>query len=288
MSLFSRKAKDEPQPRPGTQSTTPPPSSFLPSTPLKRDDFQVILEDLRAGALYQRSLMPDPPPAVPGYDFGCLLRPARTVSGDFYDVLRIDERRVGILVADASGKGVPACLMALLCHGFFRVRPNPAAGPAETLKAVNAMLYGNAKRGTFVSCLYGVLDIQSHQLTIANAGHLPAVVWHGRERVATTHRSNGPILGVLTPTMFDSAIGEETVPLNPADRFVFFTDGMNEAMAPGEKEFGMEHLRKRLLAQGDGPSTDFVRDLGSQIDLHAGGGEQSDDITIVSGRRLPQ
>ncbi|HEX7900150.1 MAG TPA: SpoIIE family protein phosphatase [Planctomycetota bacterium] len=284
MSLFSRKAKDES--RPGTRDHTPPPSPPLP-THLKRDDFQVILEDLRAAALYQASLMPEVPPAVPGYDFGSLLRPARTVSGDFFDIFRVDERRVGILVADASGKGIPACLMAVLCHGYFKVRPDPAAGPAQTLKAVNAMLYGNAKRGTFVSCLYGVLDVQTHQLTIANAGHLPAVIWHGRERVATTHRSNGPVLGVLNPPLFDSSIGEETLALKPADRFVFFTDGMNEAMAPGQKEFGMEHLRKRLLAQGDGPSTDFVRDLGSQIDLHAGGGEQSDDITIVSGRRLP-
>src|SRR5687768_9224292 len=179
MSLFSRKAKDEPASQPGTPVPPAPPASLLPST-LKRDDLQVILEDLRAGALYQRSLMPETAPPVPGYDFGALLRPARTVSGDFYDILQIDDRRLGILVADASGKGVPACLMALLCHGFFRVRPNPYAGPAETLKSVNSMLYGNAKRGTFVSCLYGVLDFQSHQLTIANAGHLPAVVWHGR------------------------------------------------------------------------------------------------------------
>ena len=285
MGLFSR--KDEPQARPGTRDHTPPPSPPLPTT-LKRDDLQVILEDIRAGAQYQCSLMPEVPPAVPGYDFGSLLRPARTVSGDFFDILRIDDRRVGILVADASGKGIPACLMAVLCHGYFKIAPHAAAaGPAQTLKAVNAMLYGSAKRGTFVSCLYGVLDIQSHQLTIANAGHLPAVIWHGRERVATTHRSNGPVLGVLQPAQFDAAIGEESVPLKPADRFVFFTDGMNEAMAPGQKEFGMEHLRKRLLAQGDGPSAEFVRDLGSQIDLHAGGGEQSDDITIVSGRRLP-
>jgi sigma-B regulation protein RsbU (phosphoserine phosphatase) len=283
MSLFSRKG-NEPEPRPGTQ--TPSPSASL-SVGLKRDDLQVLLDDLKAGAQYQRSLMPETPPAVPGYDFGCLLRPARTVSGDFYDILRVDERRVGIVVADASGKGIPACLMAMLCHAFFRVRPSPAAGPAETLKAVNAMLYGNAKRGTFVSCLYGVLDPQKHEITVANAGHLPSVVWHGRERIATTHRSNGPVLGVLSPNLFDNAIGEETIALRPSDRFVFFTDGMNEAMAPGQKEFGMEHLRKRLLAQGDGPSADFVRDLGTQIDLHAGGGEQSDDITIVSGRRLP-
>jgi serine phosphatase RsbU (regulator of sigma subunit) len=285
MGLFSRKAKED-TPRPGPAAEKPLSSPTLP-VPLKRDDLEVLLEDLRAGATYQRSLMPDIPPAVAGYDFASLLRPARTVSGDFYDILRINERLIGVIVADASGKGIPACLMAMLCHAFFRVRPRPDAGPAETLRAVNAMLYGNAKRGTFVSCLYGVLDIEAHTLTLANAGHLPAVIWHGRERIATTHRSNGPVLGVLSPNLFDPAIGEETIPLRPSDRFVFFTDGMNEAMAPGQKEFGMEHLRKHLLAQGDGPSAHFIRDLASQIDLHAGGGEQSDDITLVSGRRLP-
>ena len=286
MNMFGRRSKDEPPTRPGgVESATPPPHA--PGAPLKRDDLQILLEDLQAGASYQRSLMPEIPPAVPGYDFGTLLRPARTVSGDFYDIVRLDERRVGILVADASGKGVPACLMAMLCHAFFRVRPDPAAGPARTLQAVNAMLYGNAKRGTFVSCIYAVLDHAAHTLTMSNAGHLPAVVWHGRERIATTHRSNGPVVGVLSPNLYNPQIAEETIPLRPSDRFVFFTDGMNEAMAPGQKEFGMEHLRRRLLAHGEGGSSEFVRDLGAQIDLHAGGGEQSDDITILSGRRLP-
>jgi serine phosphatase RsbU (regulator of sigma subunit) len=284
MNLFGRRGKDDPI-RPGVESTTTPPSASGLS--LKRDDFQIILEDLQAGAAYQRSLMPETPPLVPGYDFGCLLRPARTVSGDFYDILRLDERRIGILVADASGKGVPACLMAMLAHAFFRVRPDPVAGPAKTLQSVNAMLYGNAKRGTFVSCIYAVLDTAQHTLTMSNAGHLPSVIWHGKERIATTHRSNGPVVGVLAPAIYNGQIGEETVSLRPGDRFVFFTDGMNEAMAPGQKEFGMEHLRRRLLAHGDGVSADFVRDLAAQIDLHAGGGEQSDDITILSGRRLP-
>lgn len=285
MSLFARRGKDDPPTKSwDVSASTPPPA---PVASLKRDDLQILLEDLRAGAAYQRSLMPETPPAVPGYDFGTLLRPARTVSGDFFDIVRLDESRVGIFVADASGKGVPACLMALLCHAFFRVRPDPTAGPAQTLQAVNAMLYGNAKRGTFVSCIYGVLDSAAHTLTMSNAGHLPSVIWHGKERIATTHRSNGPVVGVLSPSIYDRQIGEETVPLRPGDRFVFFTDGMNEAMAPGQKEFGMEHLRKRLMAQGDGGSAEFVRDLAAQIDLHAGGGEQSDDITILSGRRLP-
>lgn len=253
---------------------------------VRQIDIEVLLQDLEAGAKYQRSLMPERPPGVAGYDLGALLRPARSVSGDFYDYFPAGPNRLGIVVADASGKGIPACLLAVMCQLLFRTRPEQDASPARTLANVNRMLLGNVKRGTFISGIYAVLDTGTHTLTMANAGHLPAVVWHGRAKVATTHRSNGPILGVLQPAAFDAEVGEETVRLDPGDRFVLFTDGMNEAMAPGQKEFGMEHLRKRLMAQSDGPSAEFLRDLDSQIGLHAGGGEQSDDITIVTGRRL--
>jgi sigma-B regulation protein RsbU (phosphoserine phosphatase) len=253
---------------------------------VKLADIETLLQDLEAGAKYQQGLMPQRPPDLSGYDFGTLLRPARSVSGDFFDYFPAGPGRLGIVVADASGKGIPACLLAVICQLLFRIRPEPEASPARTLSNVNRLLLGNLKRGTFVSGIYAVLDSKAHTLTLANAGHLPAVVWHSRAKVATAHRSNGPILGVLKPADFDRQVGEETVRLDPGDRFVLFTDGMNEAMAPGQKEFGMEHLRKRLVAQSDGPSADFLRDLTSQIDLHAGGGDQSDDITLVTGRRL--
>jgi sigma-B regulation protein RsbU (phosphoserine phosphatase) len=241
---------------------------------------------VQAGAEFQRGLMPQQPPGVPGYDIAYFFKPARDMSGDFFDFLPMDAGKLGIVVADASGKGIPASLLAVMCQLCFRARPDPAAGPAATFSSVNAMLHGNVKRGTFLTGIYAVLDTARHSLSMANAGHLPAVVWHSRQKIATTHRSNGPVLGVLAAAPFASSMNEESVPLAAGDRFVFFTDGMNEAMAPGQKEFGMEHLRKRLMAQSDGPSAEFLRDLTSQLELHAGGGEQSDDITIVTGRRL--
>jgi len=281
MGLFSFSRKEPPE-RPGDVRPTP-----TTSVPIKGSDLEVLLQDLEAGAKTQQGLLPREPIQVPGYDLAAFLRPARTVSGDFYDVLPIDPTRVGLVVADASGKGLPACLMAVMCQLLFRVRPEPEAGPARALTLVNHMLNGNIKRGTFVSGIYGILDTERNTLTLANAGHLPAVVWHSRAKVATVHRSNGPVLGVLPPDQYASMIQEETVSLQPGDRFVLFTDGMNEAMAPGQKEFGMEHLRRRLMAGSDGPSVGFIRDLTEQLHLHAGGGEQSDDITILTGRRLP-
>ncbi len=273
MGLFSRKAAGETAPAGGG-------TSRLIGRPS-------LHEDVQAGAEYQRDLMPRTPPALPGYDLAFTFKPARAMSGDFFDFLALDARRTAIVVADASGKGIPASLLAVMAQLCFRARPDPGASAARTLAAVNAMLHGNLKRGTFLTGIYAVLDAGRHELSMANAGHLPAVVWHSRQRIATAHRSNGPVLGVLAPAPFEASVNEETVPLAPGDRFVFFTDGMNEAMAPGQKEFGMEHLRKRLMAQSDGPSADFLRDLTSQLDLHAAGGEQSDDITIVTGRRLP-
>jgi sigma-B regulation protein RsbU (phosphoserine phosphatase) len=276
MGLFSKKAEGDP-------AAGDRPTSRLAGKPA----LPGILQDLEAGAEYQRGLMPQQAPEIPGYDLAYFFKPARSMSGDFFDFLPVEGGQTGIVVCDASGKGIPASLLAVMCQLCFRAKPDSGASPAATLASVNAMLHGNCKRGTFLTGIYAVLDPARHTLSMANAGHLPAVLWHSRMRIATAHRSNGPVLGVLAPAMFNSSVNEESVALAPGDRFVFFTDGMNEAMAPGQKEFGMEHLRKRLMAQSDGPSADFLRDLTSQLELHAGGGEQSDDITIVTGRRLP-
>jgi sigma-B regulation protein RsbU (phosphoserine phosphatase) len=282
MGLFSRD--------PGRRLADPP-QGAADERSLRRSDLEALLQDLEAGAKYQQALLPQHPPDLPGYDFAAYYRPARTVSGDFFDYLPVSPGRLGLVIADTSGKSIPACLVAMMCHLLFRVRPEPAAPPARVLSQVNGLLLGNIKRGTFVSAVYGVLDAARHELTAANAGHLPVVLWRSREKIAAPYRAHGPVLGVLAPGVFEremeKAQSEVTIPLGPGDRFVLLTDGVNEAMAPGNKEFGMEHLRQRLKAESDRPSEEFLRHIVEQIEVHRGGGEQSDDITLVTARRLP-
>ena len=268
MGLFSRDAKREDE------------------LPMRRADLETLLEDLAAGAKYQQALLPQVTPAVPGYDFATYYRPARTVSGDFFDLRPLADGRLGMVIADASGKSIPAALVAMMCHLLFRVQPEPDAPPARVLANVNRLLSGNIKRGTFVSAIYAWLDPAAHLLTVANAGHLPVVVWHSKAKVATTHRPPGPVLGVLAADAYEGAVQPEAIPLDPGDRFVLITDGVNEAMAPGQREFGMEHLRRQLKAESDAPSAQFLRGITEKIELHRGGGDASDDITIVTGRRL--
>ncbi len=251
-----------------------------------RKDLEMLLQDLVAGAEYQRSLLPKDPPATPGYEFGTVFRPARTVSGDFYDYLALGGGKLGIAIADASGKGVPAALATMTCRAALHAQPEPDASPARALANVNRMIYRNIKSGMFISAIYLVLDPSRHEIVVANAGHLPLVVWRSKAKVATIYPSRGPVLGVLPPAAYEAAIKEEPLSLDAGDRMVLFTDGINEAMAPGQREFGMEHLRRRLRSDSDGSTAAFIANLTTQIDIHRSGAEQSDDITLITVRRM--
>jgi sigma-B regulation protein RsbU (phosphoserine phosphatase) len=277
MGLFSRESKKQP----------PEPLGEMETPALRKADLEALLEDLDAGAKYQQALLPQGVPRVPNYDFAMYYRPARTVSGDFFDIRPVAGGRFALLIADASGKSIPAALVAMMTHLLFRVQPEPDESPARVLSNVNRLLLGNIRRGTFVSAIYAWLDPAEHRLTIANAGHLPVVVWHSKAKIATSHRPAGPVLGVLSADDYPRAVTEEKVPLEPGDRLLLMTDGVNEAMAPGQREFGMEHLRKHLKSESDAPSEMFLKGITDRIELHRGGGDQSDDITLVTARRLP-
>ena len=266
----------------------PPPGADALESEAKprKAELETLLADLASGAEYQQALLPHALPQIPAYDFGVFFRGARKLSGDFYDFLPLDGGSLGIVVADASGKGIPASLLTMTCRAFFRAQPEPGASPARVVGNVNHMLSGNIKRGMFISVVYAHLNPSTHSMTLANAGHLPMVVWRSKARVATIYPSKSPVLGILSKEAYEAQAQEETVPIGVGDRFLLITDGVNEAMAPGQKEFGMEHLRKRLLADSDGSSASFLKNVVEQIDLHRGGGEQSDDITLVTGRRL--
>jgi sigma-B regulation protein RsbU (phosphoserine phosphatase) len=256
------------------------------STRIRIAELDALLQDQEAGGAYQRDLHPKDPPPIPGYELAVVYRPARRVSGDFYDFLPLSGGRWGLVVADASGKGVPAALLTMTCRALLRSQPEPDAGPARVLSNTNRALLGNIRRGMFVSGIYAAIDPAAHVLQVANAGHLPLIVWRARAKIATIHPSRSPVLGMLPGDAYDRSAQEESIPLEVGDRFVMFTDGVNEAMAPGEKEFGMEQLRRRLRGESDGPSDQFLRHLVDQLDIHRAGGDPSDDITILTGRRL--
>jgi sigma-B regulation protein RsbU (phosphoserine phosphatase) len=270
---------------PGSQ--TPPRGTKLSDTQINRLEAESLRLDAEAAAEFQRGLLPKDLPQVPGYEFGIFYRGARVVSGDHYDFFARPDGRLGVVIGDASGKGVAAAMLSAMMRALLHSVPDEARDrPDLLLSATNVLLHPQVRRGMFISMTYLLLDPVRHVMTGVNAGHLPTLVWRSRARLVTVHPARGVVLGAGGAEVFDARLQVEEIALDPGDRVVLLTDGVNEAMAPGAREFGMEHLRRRLMVDGDRASAELIRNITAQIDIHRGGGEQSDDITIVTFRRI--
>jgi len=244
------------------------------------------MREFELGSRYQRSLLPSLP-ALPNYDLTSFYRGAHLLSGDYFDCFPLQGGRLGLLISDASGKGIGGALTAMAFRACVRNLTDARyERPSHFMKVANSLLLRVVRRGIFVSAIYAVIDPERHEITFANAGHLPLLVHHAATNRITTHGHNGPVLGVLPTKQYESKIGEITLRLAVNDRVLLFTDGVNEAKAPSQLDFGFSHLHSRLLHDRDLPSKEMIQNIVAQVEIHRSGWEQSDDITILAAQRL--
>ena len=242
-------------------------------------------QELLLAGQVQASFLPSTPPAVPGWQVAFTLQPARTTSGDFYDVHILPTGRLAILIADVVDKGVGAALTMVLSWSLLRTGAleHPAA-PAQVLGAVNRRLLGDTHTGDFVTVFYGILDPVTGSLVYSNAGHdppylLPGPDGRGRQELGGT----GLPLGILE----DAAWGECQVQLAPGDLLVLYTDGVADAQDAAGSFYGRERLQAKVqsLAQAGAGRPTAAHDLRDAIlaDVQGfvGGAPQVDDITLV-------
>jgi sigma-B regulation protein RsbU (phosphoserine phosphatase) len=198
----------------------------------------------------QQSLLPREIPQIPGFDVAGLWQPARVVSGDYYDVLRLGDQSLGICIADVAGKGVSAALLMANVQAAVRAFSSAQAKPAEVCAKVNALLHENIAIGKFVTFLYGILDGQQHTFCYCNAGNpYPILVSSGTPR-SLNH--GGAVLGVFPSWKYEDSLVE----LNAGDRLLLFTDGITEAADNNGREFDDSGIAafaaaNRSLSAGD-------------------------------------
>ncbi len=250
------------------------------------ENLYALQQDLEVARKIQERLLP-PCPTLPGHDFAVAYMPAGEVGGDFYDFLPMEGGRTGILVADASGKGLAGALLMVEARAMIRAMASVSASPREILAGVNRVLVRDLERGMFVSIFLAILDPWQGTFTMANAGHCPMLLWHSGAGKVETVQPRGLVLGAAAEDRFESTIVEETVKVGPGDRFILYSDGVPELMNPVNDEFGMGRLEKWLRACGDRPSDAAIKHLLEALEIHRMGQAQSDDITIVTGRLLP-
>lgn len=234
--------------------------------------------ELEVAADIQISILPDVLPLPPGFDFGARIDPARQVGGDFYDVFRISENKVGVLIGDVADKGVPAAIFMARAHALIVAEAESFDNPGDVLRKANAHITRLEKTTQFVTVLYGILDIQTGEFTYARAGHEPPLLLHLNGTVKRLPFETGMALGLWEEITLD----EQTIILPKGSTLVMYTDGMTDCRDPEGKPFALEGIQ---LALGICPtsSAQAVCDhlLNTLIDYQQGS-KQDDDVTLVA------
>jgi len=229
----------------------------------------------------QASFLPKAPPDVPGFDIAGTARPHDEVGGDYFDFIQVSETRLGLAIADVSGKGIPAALiMAGFRMGLLAEIRNEFAIRAVMHK-VNRLMHESTESDKFVTAFYGVLDYRNRMLIFSNAGHDPPILF--RRGGGMEYLSDGGVaFGVLPDARFE----ERPVALYPGDVLVMYTDGVSEAMSPGGEQFGRRRLEEcveRLMGKS---SHEIMEGVVEEVLAFTGERGQSDDLTLVVLRAL--
>jgi serine phosphatase RsbU (regulator of sigma subunit) len=239
-------------------------------------------EELRIARQIQMSLLPPQGTApLAGVRIAALCLPAAEVGGDYYDLLPLSDTRMGVLVADVSGKGTSAALYMAELKGLVLSLSRIYDSPAKLLSEANRILSANMDARSFITMTYAMVDTAAGTMRYARAGHNPLIhlsAASGRTRVLTP---SGLGLGIDRGDRFDKILEEAEVPLVSGDIFLFFTDGLSEAMNPEAELFGENRLRS-ILEAGEGLTSDELKErILAEIRGFVAGAAQHDDMTLV-------
>lgn len=238
-----------------------------------------IEQELHVARRIQQASLPEAVPAPEGWEISPRYRPAREVGGDFFDFLELEDGRLGLVVGDATGKGVPAALMmSTTCGMLGAVAQASDYSPGEVLERVNEALYARIPANMFITCFYGVLDPKGGSLTYANAGHDLPYMRRGGD--AEELRARGMPLGLMPGMGYE----EKEIILEAGDSVLFYSDGLVEAHNPEGEMFGFPRLRS-LVAEHDKERllVDFLME--KLYSFVGDGWEQEDDITLLTLER---
>lgn len=243
-----------------------------------RDRLVALQNELNVASQMQQSILPKGFPKGEGFEVFASMMPARSVGGDFFDVMRLEGGLLGLAVADVSDKGVPAALFMMSSRTLLKGAAIGLAKPSAVLREVNNLLCEDNEAAMFVTVIYAVYDPSTRILTFANGGHNTPVLVDPDGNTTRFPLTGGVALGLVP----DMEYKQSSITLAPGDKVVFYTDGVTEAMNEDEEEFGMERLERLFLSplpQGTKAINEHIVDSVVQF---AGEAAQSDDITCMT------
>jgi phosphoserine phosphatase RsbU/P len=235
-------------------------------------------KELQLAAEIQISILPKQMPDLSGFDFGAFMDPARAIGGDFYDLFRIDEHRVGVLIGDVADKGVPSALFMARVHALISAEAFHCDHPGEVLRRVNRYLLSREETDLFITVIYGMLDNRNGKFSYARAGHEIPLLHETGQGSRAIPGGRGQPLGILDPILLD----EQVVVIPPGGTLILFSDGMVDCRNPQGEPFGYDRLRETFdhcVAQSAVQTSDALECALLEFRQDA---EQDDDVTLVA------
>lgn len=225
----------------------------------------------------QQSFLPEASPQVDGMDLAAFNLPALEIGGDFYDFIPLSKDRWGLVIADVSGKGVPAALFMALSRTLIRASTaiNPTA--LEAIKQANRLICEDSKTAMFVTLFYAILDAKKRMLTYVNAGHNPPILLSGGSSQIILLKARGIALGVVDDADLESA----EIGLKSGDILVLYTDGVTEAINERVEEFGLERMESLIRENRMLSAEEIIKRIKDEVTAFSGTQPQYDDITLM-------
>jgi sigma-B regulation protein RsbU (phosphoserine phosphatase) len=246
----------------------------------ERDQLMQFHLDM-AGSI-QRQMLPATLPISPRLDFAVTYQPLDKVSGDYYDFARPDPDLVGVMIADASGHGVPAAFVSVMVKTAFQAYGRTIESPAAALCTLNKRLSNLIAAGHFVTMCYAIVDTATLQCTYARAGHPQPLWFSARRGTVTPLDADGTLIGGLPEPRFE----DRTVQLEPGDIVLFYTDGVVESQNESQEIFGRDRLGQFLLGNQGRTSSAVLQALDATLAAFRGDRPFGDDVTCIALRVL--
>jgi sigma-B regulation protein RsbU (phosphoserine phosphatase) len=244
-----------------------------------------IDSDLEVAHEIQRILLPTKPPEIEGFEISGVNLPARHVSGDYYDFLSVDEKHCGVVIADVSGKGVPASLIMATCRGVLRGEAEGELSAAELLRRVNRRMFPDIKEDMFISMAYLILEKSDGKVTLCRAGHDAPLLYKASDQTVTRINPPGMAVGIDSGGAFNRVSRDFSFEMESGDCVVLFTDGVTEALDQEGEEFGVPRVTQVLLENAQLCASGLLERITAELKSFVGAAPQHDDITLIVIRK---
>jgi len=243
---------------------------------------KLLDRDLEIARDIQRVLFPDADPVFAGYDISGLSLAAGHLSGDYFDFIPLGSDRLAVVIADVSGKGVPASLIMAMCRGVLRREALDATMPGDVLRRVNSLLYPDIKEDMFISMAYAILDGPDGKFSLARAGHDAPLLYRAASRKVETLNPKGMALGIDSGEVFNRVCADLGLVLEPGDCILLYTDGATEALNADGVEYGVDRLAHALEAGAAQGAAAVLRNVAEDVRVFTGRESKQDDFTLIA------